>query len=91
MDLLPHEADGWWKHCVAYPGMDDRAAFKRWIKHNQIDTSMFAVASPNRSAPEVIRSLALRERLLEFAVEAQGLGAVALQERFRHAFADIAR
>jgi hypothetical protein len=91
IDLLPTEADNWWRHCVAYPGFSDRAAFKRWIKHNQITTSMFAVASPNRTAPEVLRSLALRERLLEFAVEAQGLGAAELQRRFRHAFTDVAR
>jgi hypothetical protein len=91
MDLLPADADAWWRHCVAYPGMADRAAFKRWIKHNQVPTSMFAVASPNRTVPEVLRSLALRERLLEFAVDAQGLGAAELQQRFRHAFSDLAR
>jgi len=26
------EADGWWGHCVGYPGTADRAAFRRWIR-----------------------------------------------------------
>lgn len=91
IDLLPAEIDSWWRHCVAYPGLTDRGAFKRWIKHNQLTTSMFAVASPNRTVPEVLRSLALRERLLEFAVEAQALGAAELQQRFRLAFGELSR
>jgi hypothetical protein len=34
----------------------------------------------------VREALALRERVLDFAVEAQGLDAVVLQERFRSTF-----
>jgi hypothetical protein len=90
-EVLPHEADSWWRHCVAYPGMADRTAFKRWIRHNQIDTSMFAVASPNRTVADVVESLALRERVLAFAIEAQGLGAAELQERFQREFGSVAR
>ena len=86
---LPLDADSWWKHCVGYPGMSDRAAFRRWIRHNQINTSLFAVASPNRTVADVMQSLALRERLLEFAISAQGLSAEELQQRFRRAFSDL--
>lgn len=88
-NLLPHDADSWWRHCVGYPGTTDRAALRRWIRHNQVATTLFAVASPNRSVADVIESLAVRERLLEFAISAQGLDAVELQHCFRHAFADL--
>ena len=86
-DRVP-EADSWWRHCVAYPGLTDRAAFKRWIRHNQIHTSLFAVNSPNRSVPDIVESLALREKLLDFAVAAQGLGDVELQDRFSRTFGE---
>lgn len=89
-ERLPLDAEGWWGHCVAYPGMIDRTAFQRWIRHNQIETSLFAVASPNRSVADVVESLALRERLLEFAIAAQGVDAAELQERFRRAFGNLA-
>ena len=37
---------------------------------------------PTASVAEVRESLALRERVIDFAVEAQGLDAAALQARF---------
>jgi hypothetical protein len=83
---LPVEADSWWRHCAGYPGLQDRAAFQRWIRHNQIHTSLFAVASPNVTVREVRESLAMRERVASFAIEAQGLDAEALQARFRQTF-----
>ncbi|MGH7653659.1 MAG: hypothetical protein ACREN6_03255 [Gemmatimonadaceae bacterium] len=85
VDRLP-EADSWWRHCIAYPGLADRTAFKRWIRHNQIHTSLFAVNSPNRTVTEVLESLALREKLLDFAISAQALSEHELHERFRRTF-----
>ena len=87
-ERLPAEADSWWSHCVGYPGTADRAAFKRYIEHNKIHTSLFGVAYPTASVGDVRESLALRERVLDFAVEAQGLDAAELQERFRERFAE---
>lgn len=88
VDTIPDEADSWWRHCVAYPGMADRAAFRRWIRHNQVHTSLFAVASPGRSVSDVVESLETRERVLEFAMANQGVDAVELQRRFRRAFVE---
>jgi hypothetical protein len=87
LDRIP-EADTWWRHCVAYPGLTDRATFKRWIRHNQIHTSLFAVNSPNRSVSDVVESLALKEKLLDFAVAAHGLSDVELQDRFSRTFGE---
>ena len=87
-DKLPAAADSWWRHCVGYPGLKDRAAFGHWIRHNQLHTSLFAVASPNRSVSDVVDSLALREQVLEFAIANQGVDAVELQKRFRTTFVE---
>lgn len=87
LDRIP-EADGWWRHCVGYPGLAARAEFKRWIRHNQIHTSLFAVNSPNRSVSDVVESLAVREKVLEFAISAQGLDAAELQAHFRQTFVE---
>jgi hypothetical protein len=86
LDRIP-EAHEWWRHCVGYPGMSDRTAFKRWIRHNKINTGLFAVAYPNETVKAVVDALALRERLVEFAIDAQGLDAAQLQDRFRRTFA----
>jgi hypothetical protein len=83
------EADGWWGHCVGYPGTADRAAFRRWIRDHKVDTSLLAVANPGATVQDVLESLALRRRVVDFAAEAQGLDAAALRERFLGAFADV--
>ena len=83
------EADAWWSHCVGYPGSADRAAFRRYIRAHKVDTSLFASANQNASVPLVRESLALRERVVDFAADAQGLDAPALRERFLAAFGDL--
>jgi hypothetical protein len=88
--LLPREADSWWRHCVGYPGLSQAPAFKAWIRHNQIHTSLFAVAAPNETVADVRAALALRDRLLAFAIAAQGLEAAELQRRFRQTFDGVA-
>jgi hypothetical protein len=85
--LLGAEADEWWGHCAGYPGTADRAAFKRYIRDHQADTSLFASAHPNASVARVRESLALRERIVDFAADAQGLAAADLQAAFRERFA----
>jgi hypothetical protein len=85
------EADGWWRHCIGYPGMSDRAAFRRYIRHNKIDSNLFASAYHKATVSDVRESLALRERIIEFAASAQELDPKELQERFRATFAGAGR
>jgi hypothetical protein len=87
-ERMPAEADSWWSQCVGYPGSGDRRAFRRWIVHNQIPTHLITSPYPTASVQDVRESLALRERLVAFAVDAQGLDATELQARFRQTFAD---
>ena len=84
---LGAEADGWWEHCAGYPGTADPAAFKRYIRAHQVDSSLFASAHPDASVAQVRESLELREQIVAFAAAAQGLGAGELQAGFRDRFA----
>ena len=80
------EADEWWGRCVGYPGRSDVAAFRAFVRSRQVATSLFQSAIPDAKVVDVREALALRERVIDFAVEAQGLDAAALQARFRSAF-----
>lgn len=84
--LLGADADAWWEHCAGYPGTADRTAFKRYIRDHQADTSLFASAHPNASVARVRESVELRDRIVDFAADAQGLGAADLQASFRARF-----
>jgi hypothetical protein len=81
------EPDTWWRHCVGYPGSADAAAFVRFVRDHQVDSSLFASAHPEARVPHVLESLELRERIIDFAIEAHGLDAATLQQRFRETFA----
>jgi len=85
-ERLGAEADGWWAHCAGYPGSADPAAFKRYIRDHQVDSSLFASAHPNATVARVCESLELRERIVDFAAGAHGLGAAELQAVFRERF-----
>jgi len=80
------EADEWWGRCAGYPGRDDVPAFRAWVRSKQVDTGLFQSAIPTAKVGEIQEALALRERVIDFAVDVQGLGAAALQERFRSTF-----
>jgi len=81
------EPDAWWRYCAGYPGSADGAAFASWVRGHQVDSSLFASAHPRARVPDVLESLALRERIVDFAVAAHALDAGELQRRFRATFA----
>jgi hypothetical protein len=87
LDALRPIADGWWRFCAGYPGSEDPDAFARWVRAHQIDSSLFASAHPEATVPAVLDSLALRERIIDFAVATRGLPPAELQRRFRGEFA----
>jgi hypothetical protein len=76
------ECDEWWGRCAGYPGRSDPAAFRAFVRSIQARPGLFQSAMPTASVVEVRESLALRERVIDFAVEAQGLGAAELKARF---------
>ena len=80
------ECDEWWGRCVNYPGRGSAKAFRDYVRSIQARPGLFRSAMPDASVTEVRTALALRERVIDFAVEAQGLNADQLRERFRATF-----
>jgi hypothetical protein len=80
------ECDEWWGRCAGYPGRSDAVAFRAFVRGIQAQPGLFQSAIPAASVVEIRDALDLRERVLDFAVEAQGLDAAELQARFRAAF-----
>ena len=62
----------------------DRAAFRAFVRaRSRRGPGCSSPRCRTRPCAEVREALALRERVIDFAVDAQGLDAAALQERFR--------
>jgi hypothetical protein len=83
---LGEVADQIWGHCSGYPGCADAAAFARYLRAHQVESSLFFSAYGDRTVQDVTRSLAVRRRVIEFALASQGLPAAELQASFRARF-----
>lgn len=83
---LGDAADTIWGNCAGYPGSAEATAFADYMRHHQIDSSLFFAAYGDRTVEDVKRSLALRIKFVEFALRAQGLTAPELQAAFLQEF-----
>ena len=84
--VLVPECDAWWGQCVGYPGLGDPRAFRSWVRSIQARPGLFRSAMPDATVAEVHAALALREQVIDFAVDAQGVDAQTLRARFRGTF-----
>lgn len=87
---FPELVDRIWSHCVGYPGSANPAAVRTYLRHNELEATFFFAAYGNSTLPQVRKALALRGRLTQFAIGAQGASAEELQARFRREFAESA-
>jgi len=83
---LAEDADAIWGHCRGYPGHEDRAGFARWLRAHELEAALFFAAYGDRTVEQVHADLDKRTRLIEFALEAQGLEPADLKQRFLDRF-----
>jgi hypothetical protein len=81
---LGEDADAIWGHCRDYPGRG--AGFAAWLKAHQIEAALFFAAYGGHTVEQVHADLDKRTRLMEFALEAQGLEPDELRSRFMERF-----
>ena len=84
--MLVPECDEWWGRCVGYPGREDAGAFRALGALDPGAPGLFRSAMPDATVAEVHAALALREQVIDFAVDAQGVDAETLRARFRGTF-----
>jgi hypothetical protein len=83
LERLGAHTDAIWRHCRGYPGTDGFAA---WMRAHQLRSALFFAAYGEQTVSEVHANLELRARLIDFALNAQGLPPDELQARFRERF-----
>jgi hypothetical protein len=83
---LGEDADAIWGHCRGYPGHQDRAGFARWLRAHELEAALFFAAYGGHTVEQVHSNLDTRTRLIEFALEAQGLEPAELKARFLERF-----
>jgi hypothetical protein len=85
-ERMPAEAHEIWSRCAGYPGVDDAAAFTRWLLAHHVPTSFFVAAYPQATVRDVRNGLAAREQLLRFVLRARDLDPAARLAAFRAEF-----
>ena len=83
---MAEEADAIWGHCRDYPGHGNAGAFRAYMRAYQLEAALFFAAYGEQTVAEVQANVARRRRLIEFALDAQGLSAAELKTRFEETF-----
>jgi hypothetical protein len=80
------DGDAIFGHCVGYPGRTDAQAWTAWLLSHRVESSLFFGAYGDQTVQTVQDNIAMRARLMVFALEAQGLAPAELQARFKEVF-----
>ena len=70
--VLP-EAQAVWAHCEGAPEPGDPAALVRYLRAARQRTGFFVAAYGQATVPQVVASLARRERMIALAIDAQAM------------------
>jgi hypothetical protein len=81
-DTVPDTVDQVWGHCVAYPGVSDRPAFRAWMRRCQIESTCYFGAYPSATVPTVLRALATQQALARFVADHADVRGAELQQAF---------
>ena len=82
---LGPEADLVWSHCTGWPGAGDGDAAVAWLESHAIGPSL-SFGTWQASVEQICTAVALRARLLSFAVSHQDREPVALRRAFLEEF-----
>jgi hypothetical protein len=79
---IPEVVDSVWKHCVAYPGAADAAAFAAYMKKCQIETTFFFADVNDKTVQQTLKALQVQSTLAHFIERNQGRPAADIQKSF---------
>lgn len=81
-ESIPDTVNEVWGHCIAFPGVADRTAFRDYLRRCQIPTTFVFGAYPSTPLPGVLRAVATQQALARFVAENGGASGADLQRRF---------
>jgi hypothetical protein len=79
---IPETMNAVWRHCVGYPGAEDRAAFKKYMKSCQVETTFYFADVNNKTVQQTLRALQTQSAVAAFIERNQGRPAAHVQAAF---------
>jgi hypothetical protein len=81
--LLPDDADRVFVSCAGYPGAAVPPLFAKWMLRHRVRAGFSLHANPQATVGEAIRALALRERVMAFALATGSLDPAELHKAWK--------
>lgn len=79
---IPDTVNAVWGHCVGYPGVENVAAFKAYMKKCQVKTTFYFADVNNKTVEQTLRALQTQSAVAAFIEKNQGQPADVLQKAF---------
>jgi hypothetical protein len=83
---LRETAEAVWSHCRGWPGTEDSRPFAQWLLRHRLKHTMPFIAHRDATLDQVLQGLELREKLMKFVLENQGLPAAHIRKAYEEAF-----
>jgi hypothetical protein len=81
--LMPADVGEIFALCEGYPGIASPPRFKQWLLDHRVPPGFSIQGNPGATAAEVVETLALRDSIIEFAVDTRGFEPAALLQAWR--------
>lgn len=79
---IPDTVNAVWEHCVGYPGLENVAAFKAYMKKCQVETTFYFADVNDKTVEQTLRALRTQSAVAAFIEKHQGAPPDALQQAF---------
>ena len=79
---VPTQIDSIWSHCVGYPGTRDIAAFIRYMKACQLETTFYFAAVNDKTVEQALTAIQTQKAVSDFVACHQGTAPAQLQQKF---------
>jgi hypothetical protein len=79
---IPQMVADVWQHCIGFPGVADRGAFRAYMKKCQVKTTFFFADVNNKTVEQTLRALRTQAAVARFIEKHQGKPPSEIQSAF---------
>lgn len=82
LDDAADDVDEIWKHCIGFPGAQNRSAFHQYMTQCSIENGVFFSDYDEATVDDVLTALGTKMRFIDFVYQSQAMSAVELRDAF---------
>lgn len=79
---IPEHVEAIWSHCINFPGVKDKVAFRAYMKKCQVETTFYFADVNDKTVEQTLRALQTQTSVASFIETNQGKSPAEIQQAF---------